>query len=206
MSTKNKGHIYIVDDDLEMRNSLSRSLGFIGFDVHTFASPKDFLNLDKKYQPAVILLDMRMKNVTGLDFQKQLREQKISIPIIFISGESEKNEIISAMKNGAVDFLLKPFDLSVLEKAINQALQKSKDLSAERELRIQYSEKYQLLTPREREVCLLLIEGLKIKDISQHLGVTVATLKIHKARVMKKMGTNSTPILLRMVDSIRNLI
>ena len=206
MSTKNKGHIYIIDDDLEMRNSLVRSLGFIGYDAHSFSDPKDFFNKKEKYSPAVILLDMRMKNVTGLEFQKQLIEQKISTHIIFISGESDKNEIIQAMKNGAIDFLLKPFDLNTLEKAVNQALQKSKDQSVEIEMQSHHHERYELLTPREKEVCLLLIEGLKIKEISDRLGVTIATLKIHKARVMKKMGTTSTPILLRMIDSIKHLI
>jgi len=206
MSTKNKGHIYIIDDDLEMRSSLSRSLGFIGYDVHSFASPKDFLEINEKYTPAVILLDMRLKNITGIEFQRQLIEKQITTPIIFISGESDKNEIIQAMKNGAVDFLLKPFDLIALEKSVNQALQKSKNENKELELRTLYIEKFNLLTPREKEVCLLLIEGFKIKEISDRLGVTIATLKIHKARVMKKMGTTSTPILLRMIDSIKDLI
>ena len=110
------------------------------------------------------------------------------------------------MKNGAVDFLLKPFDLNTLEKSVNEALQKSKNENKELELRFQYIEKFNLLTPREKEVCLLLIEGFKIKEISDRLGITIATLKIHKARVMKKMGTTSTPILLRMIDSIKDLV
>ncbi len=206
MSNKNKGHVYIIDDDLEMRNSLARSLGFIGYDVYTYSDPKDFLNINEIYKPAVILLDMRMKNVSGLDFQIQLIDKKISTPIIFISGESDKNEIIQAMKNGAVDFLLKPFDLNTIEKSVSQALQKSKNQAAEIELRNIYIEKYELLTPREKEVCLLLVEGLKIKEISDTLGVTIATLKIHKARVMKKMGTTSTPVLLRMIDAIKDII
>ena len=206
MSNKNKGHVYIIDDDLEMRNSLARSLGFIGYDVYTYSDPKDFLNINEIYKPAVILLDMRMKNVSGLDFQIQLIDKKISTPIIFISGKSDKNEIIQAMKNGAVDFLLKPFDLNTIEKSVSQALQKSKNQAAEIELRNIYIEKYELLTPREKEVCLLLVEGLKIKEISDTLGVTIATLKIHKARVMKKMGTTSTPVLLRMIDAIKDII
>jgi len=206
MASKNKGHVYIVDDDLEMRNSLSRSLGFIGYDVHTFIDPKDFLTSDKKYSPAVIVLDMRMKNTSGLDFQKMLIERKNTIPIIFISGESDKNEIIQAMKNGASDFLLKPFDLNALEQSIKYALQKCESQNAELELRAQYIEKYNSLTPREKEVCMHLIDGYKIKEISQRLGVTIATSKIHKARVMRKMDTTSTPILLRMIDSIKNQI
>ena len=206
MSTKNKGHIYFVDDDLEMRNSLSRSLGFIGYDVYSFADPKDFLQIKEMYSPAVILLDMRMKEVSGLDFQRQLLEKKVSTPIIFISGESDKSEIIQAMKNGAVDFLLKPFDLSVLEKSVEQALLISKSQSADLEVQAINVEKFNLLTAREKEVCMLLIEGLKIKEISERLGVTIATLKIHKARVLKKMGTKSTPVLLRMIDPIKHLV
>ena len=167
MSTKNKGHIYIVDDDLEMNNSLSRSLGFIGYDVYSFADPKDFLQIKEMYSPAVILLDMRMKKVSGLDFQRQLLEKKVSTPIIFISGESDKSEIIQAMKNGAVDFLLKPFDLSVLEKSVEQALLISKSQSADLELQAINVEKFNLLTAREKVVCMLLIEGLKIKEISE---------------------------------------
>lgn len=206
MTAKNKGHIYIIDDDLEMRNSLSRSLGFIGYDVHTFVDPKDFLTTDKKYSPAVIVLDMRMKNTSGLDFQKMLLEQKNTTPVVFISGESDKNEIIQAMKNGASDFLLKPFDLNALEQSINHALQKCERLNAELQLRDQHIQKYNSLTPREKEVCLHLIDGYKLKEISQRLGVTIATLKIHKARVMRKMETTSTPILLRMIDSIKHHI
>ena len=110
------------------------------------------------------------------------------------------------MKNGASDFLLKPFDLNALEQSINHALQKCERLNAELQLRDQHIQKYNSLTPREKEVCLHLIDGYKLKEISQRLGVTIATLKIHKARVMRKMETTSTPILLRMIDSIKHHI
>jgi len=201
-TTKNKGHVYVLDDDLEIRESLSRSLGFMGYDVHSYPNPKDFINLDEIYSPAVILLDMKMKGVSGIEFQEQLINKGVRIPIIFISGQSEKHEIIQAMKNGAFDFLLKPFDLIELDKTLSKAITHSRQIIKKIDSENINSQRYNLLTSREKEVCLLLAEGLKIKDISLKLGAKEATIKIHKARVMKKMNAQSAVELFKMIGDI----
>ena len=185
------GHIYLIDDDESMRTSLARMLGEVGYQVQEYASATDFLEKSLPLAPAVILLDMQMPDITGLELQKELLSLGRKTPIIFISGQSHPHQIVQALKNGAVDFLFKPFNLEELLQAINEALKfdqrQLKSLTKE----IETKKNYALLTPREKEVSALLVKGFLNKEIAQQLGISKATIKVHKARVIEKMQVTS---------------
>jgi len=185
------GHIYLIDDDESMRTSLARMLGDVGYQVQEYASATEFLEKSLPLAPAVILLDMQMPDVTGLDLQKQLVGLGRKTPIVFISGQSHPHQIVQALKNGAIDFLFKPFNLEELLQAINEALKfdqrQLKSLTKE----IETKKNYALLTPREKEVSALLVKGFLNKEIAQQLGISKATIKVHKARVIEKMQVTS---------------
>ena len=185
------GHIYLIDDDESMRTSLARMLGDVGYQVQEYASATEFLEKSLPLAPAVILLDMQMPDVTGLDLQKQLVGLERKTPIVFISGQSHPHQIVQALKNGAIDFLFKPFNLEELLQAINEALKfdqrQLKSLTKE----VETKKNYALLTPREKEVSALLVKGFLNKEIAQQLGISKATIKVHKARVIEKMQVTS---------------
>jgi len=185
------GHIYLIDDDESMRTSLARMLGDVGYQVQEYASATEFLEKSLPLAPAVILLDMQMPDITGLELQKELLSLGRKTPIIFISGQSHPHQIVQALKNGAVDFLFKPFNLEELLQAINEALKfdqrQLKSLTKE----IETKKNYALLTPREKEVSALLVKGFLNKEIAQQLGISKATIKVHKARVIEKMQVTS---------------
>ena len=185
------GHIYLIDDDESMRTSLARMLGEVGYQVQEYASATEFLEKSLPLAPAVILLDMQMPDVTGLDLQKQLVGLGRKTPIVFISGQSHPHQIVQALKNGAIDFLFKPFNLEELLQAINEALKfdqrQLKSLTKE----VETKKNYALLTPREKEVSALLVKGFLNKEIAQQLGISKATIKVHKARVIEKMQVTS---------------
>ena len=185
------GHIYLIDDDESMRTSLGRMLGEVGYQVQEYASATEFLEKSLPLAPAVILLDMQMPDVTCLDLQKQLVGLGRKTPIVFISGQSHPHQIVQALKNGAIDFLFKPFNLEELLQAINEALKfdqrQLKSLTKE----VETKKNYALLTPREKEVSALLVKGFLNKEIAQQLGISKATIKVHKARVIEKMQVTS---------------
>ena len=185
------GHIYLIDDDESMRTSLARMLGEVGYQVQEYASATDFLEKSLPLAPAVILLDIQMPDITGLELQKELLSLGRKTPIVFISGQSHPHQIVQALKNGAVDFLFKPFNLEELLQAINEALKfdqrQLKSLTKE----IETKKNYALLTPREKEVSALLVKGFLNKEIAEQLGISKATIKVHKARVIEKMQVTS---------------
>jgi len=185
------GHIYLIDDDESMRTSLARMLGEVGYQVQEYASATDFLEKSLPLAPAVILLDMQMPDITGLELQKELLSLGRKTPIVFISGQSHPHQIVQALKNGAIDFLFKPFNLEELLQAINEALKfdqrQLKSLTKE----VETKKNYALLTPREKEVSALLVKGFLNKEIAQQLGISKATIKVHKARVIEKMQVTS---------------
>ena len=189
------GHIYLIDDDYSMRTSLCRMLIELGYIVKDFPSGLSFLENSIPVSPAVILLDMQMPDMTGLDLQEKLLQLGRKTPIVFISGQSHPHQIVTSLKKGAIDFLFKPFNLEDLLKAIALALEfdqrQLKRISSE----IETKKCYALLTPREKEVCFWLVKGLLNKEIAVKLGTTDATIKVHKSRVMEKMHVESTQVL-----------
>lgn len=191
------GHVYLVDDDESMRSSLGRMLRDLGYNVHDFAGAKAFIENSVPIAPAVILLDMQMPEMTGLDLQQELVRMGRKTPIVFVSGQSHPQQIVKGLKTGALDFLFKPFNLEDLLHSVAEAIEfdrrQLKRISNDVEVKRYFS----TLTPREKEVCHLLVQGLLNKDIAVQLGTTDATIKVHKARVMEKMRADSLQALVK---------
>lgn len=203
------GHIYLVDDDQSMRTSLSRMLNEMGYIVEDFSSAVEFLERSMPVAPAVILLDMQMPDMTGLDLQENLMKNGYKTPIVFISGQSHPHQIVKSLKQGAIDFLFKPFNLEVLLKVVADALDFDRRQLKEVAKEVEIKKDYSSLTPREKEVCFWLVNGLLNKDIAVKLGTTDATIKVHKARVMDKMNVSSVQLLVTKyleadLENIRN--
>ena len=191
------GHIYLIDDDESMRVSLTRMLQDLGYLVDDYAKAADFLEKSIPVSPAVILLDMQMPDMTGLDLQEKLVKLGRKTPIIFVSGQSHPHQIVQGLKKGAVDFLFKPFNLEELLKAIADALDFDSHQLKRVSMDVETRRDYVSLTPREREVCTWLVKGLLNKDIAVKLGTTDATIKVHKSRVMEKMHVDSVQTLVK---------
>jgi FixJ family two-component response regulator len=191
------GHIYLIDDDESMRVSLSRMLRDLGYLVEDYASAKGFLEKSVPVSPAVILLDMQMPDMTGLDLQEQLLKIGRKTPIVFVSGQSHPHQIVQSLKKGALDFLFKPFNLEELLKAVADAIDFDGRQLKRVSMDIETKRDYESLTSREREVCAWLVAGLLNKDIAVKLGTTDATIKVHKARVMDKMHADSVQTLVK---------
>ena len=191
------GHIYLIDDDESMRVSLTRMLQDLGYLVDDYAKAADFLEKSIPVSPAVILLDMQMPDMTGLDLQEKLVKLGLKTPIIFVSGQSHPHQIVQGLKKGAVDFLFKPFNLEELLKAIADALDFDSHQLKRVSMDVETRRDYVSLTPREREVCTWLVKGLLNKDIAVKLGTTDATIKVHKSRVMEKMHVDSVQTLVK---------
>lgn len=191
------GHIYLIDDDNSMRESLTRMLRDVGYLVEDYASAVKFLEISIPVSPAVILLDMQMPDMTGVELQEQLVKLGRKTPIVFVSGQSHPHQIVQGLKKGAMDFLFKPFNLEELLKAIADAIEFDRRQLKQVSVDIETKREYESLTPREREVCAWLVEGLLNKDIAVKLGTTDATIKVHKARVMSKMHVDSVQTLVK---------
>jgi FixJ family two-component response regulator len=189
------GHIYLIDDDESMRTSLSRMLKDVGYIVEDFSSAVTFLEDSLPVAPAVILLDMQMPDMTGLDLQEKLIQLGRKTPIVFVSGQSHPHQIVKSLKRGALDFLFKPFNLEDLLKAVADALEFDRRQLKRVSKEVETKKDYATLTPREKEVCFWLVKGLLNKDIAVKLGTTDATIKVHKARVMDKMNVESVQTL-----------
>jgi FixJ family two-component response regulator len=191
------GHIYLIDDDDSMRASLTRMLREVGYLVDDYASALNFLEKSVPVSPAVILLDMQMPDMTGIDLQEKLNQLGRKTPIVFVSGQSHPHQIVQGLKKGAVDFLFKPFNLEDMLKAVADAIEFDRRQLKRVSVDIETKREYESLTPREREVCTWLVEGLLNKDIAVKLGTTDATIKVHKARVMSKMHVDSVQTLVK---------
>jgi len=191
-----KGHVYLVDDDFEIRVHLGDLLRQSGYGVADYGSATDFLNSAKRISPAVLVLDMRMPVMSGLDLQKTLIAQSWNLPIIYMSGESHSQEIIDAMKAGAVDFLWKPFSHSQLLEAVEKGL--ASDLnSRQKETRlIQVESLHQTLSAREKRIFSLMLLGHGNKSIAAITDLMADTVKKYRAQVMDKMQVGSLAELL----------
>lgn len=190
-------HVYVIDDNTEVASSLSSTLQRLGFSTEVYNDPVVFLQQSLPLSPAAILLDMRMPSMTGVALQKRLLEIGRKTPIIFISGDSQPQEIIEGMKQGAVDFLIKPFNLEELLRALHTALDKDRANAQSLVLQLSLQERYNSLTAREKEVCALLVEGVLSKAIALDLGISEATVKVHKSRIKEKMQVSSLQQLAR---------
>jgi len=191
-----KGHIYLVDDDPSICRSLSFTLTSSRYSVQTFDGPTHFLRDSLPISPSVILLDMRMPDMSGVTLQQKLVDMGRNTPIIFISGESQPTEIIEAMKLGAIDFLLKPFGMERLLSTIEKALDKDRLSQLELVKSLDMKQRFERLTDKEQEICRLMVRGYGNKEIAQINGSAPATVKLHRSRVLEKMACETLPELI----------
>ena len=198
--SKTDTRIFIVDDDAKFRKSLARLVKSIGYDVELFSSAKDFLGREPFDGTSCLLLDVRMPGLTGPDLQEELNKRNISIPIIFLTAHGDTPTGVKAMKDGAVDFLLKPFEERALFEAIDQAL--DKDVQYKKKLK-EINETKRLvatLTSRELEVFRWLITGMLNKQIAWNLKITERTVKAHRSQIMHKLDVVSVAELVRIAQ------
>lgn len=191
--------VYIVDDDDAVRNSLRLLLKSVGLAAVALPTAQEFLSSYDPQQPGCLILDVRMPGMSGLELQQQLNVRGAVIPVIFITGHGDIPMAVEAMQHGAFDFLQKPFRDQDLIDRIQRALAKDRTNRAELTERSKVRERFESLTPREREVLALVTSGKPNKVMAAELGVSQRTVEIHRARVMEKMHASSLAQLVRMM-------
>ena len=194
--------MFVVDDDASVRGALARLLHSAGYQTETFASAEGFLAQSRFDAPGCILLDVRMPGLNGLELQQALAAANRQLPIVFITGHGDVPMSVRAMKAGAEDFLPKPFDDEELLKAVAHALNKSQREQNERTEVAEIRRRLSSLTPREREVLCHVVAGQLNKQIAADLSIAEKTIKVHRGRVMEKMGASSLAGLVAMTGRI----
>ena len=195
--------VFVVDDDDSARRGLERLLRINGYPVRSFPSAAAFLAHPDPDCPSCLLLDIRMPHLTGLDVQRAVNDSGRALPVILMTGFADLDACILGMKAGATDFLVKPFDEDQLLRAVDAALDQCREL---RRARTEYQElrsRFDLLTPRERQVFQLVTEGLLNKQIAGLLGTREGTVKLHRANLTRKLQAHSVTDLVRMADRLR---
>ena len=200
--TEKKAVVYVVDDDPSVRKALERLLRSADYDAKTFASAPEFLDFTCPDTPGCLILDIKMPRLSGLELQDRLSEKGISLPIIFITGHGTVPASVRAFKAGAMDFLQKPFKERELLDAVSRAIEKHRRLRREQKEIKALHARLETLTPREREVFSLVASGLLNKQVAFELGITEKTIKVHRARVMQKMGARSLADLVRFAQKL----
>lgn len=194
--------VFVVDDDRSIRTSTERLVRSIGFAVQTFESAQEFLAAPRPQGPACLVLDVRLPGLSGLDLQRELTQSGMQIPIIFMTGHGDIPMTVRAMKAGAVEFLTKPFRPRDLLAAIRAAIDGNRAARAAGREVAELRERYERLTPREREVMAFVVAGLPNKQIAGELATAERTIKFHRAHIMEKMDAGSLAELVHMAEQL----
>jgi FixJ family two-component response regulator len=193
---------FVIDDDLAVRDGLSSLLRSVDIAVETFGSTADFLRSSRPDIPACLILDVRLPETSGLEFQEELGKLGVSMPVIFITGHADVPMSVQAMKAGAVEFLCKPFREEELLRAVRSAIKKNAMQREKTSALSVIRKSFESLTPREQEVILHIVSGLMNKQIAAKLNLSEITVKVHRASIMRKTGAKSLADLVRQADAL----
>jgi RNA polymerase sigma factor (sigma-70 family) len=195
--------VFVVDDDDNIRESLRFLIESVGLKAQTFSSAQSFLENYDPAEPGCVVLDVRMPGMSGLELQDELNAQGIEIPVIIVTAYGDIQMAVRAIKAGAIDFVEKPAGEQALLDQIQKAIAKDSEIRETRADQQVVTERFERLTPREREVMELVVDGLSSKEIAAQLGVSFKTVEAHRAKIMKKMEARSVPHLIRLSLSLR---
>ena len=197
-----KSTVFVIDDDQALRESLGRLLRSVGVDAKLFASVPEFLSAGHPNTASCLVLDVRLPGQSGLDFQRELAAANTQIPIVFITGHGDIPMTVKAMKGGAIEFLTKPFRDQDLLEAIEFGLTRDRARREHDQALAALKERFEALTPREREIMIQVARGRLSKQIAFEFGVSEATVKVHRSNMMRKMKADSLPELGQMADKL----
>jgi RNA polymerase sigma factor (sigma-70 family) len=196
--------VFVVDDDPSVRSSLKLLISTVGLQVESFESADTFLKRKPPDAPSCLVLDVRLRGLSGLDFQRELAARNIRIPIVFITGHGDIPMTVKAMKAGAIEFLTKPFRDQDLLDAVRIALERDHARHEHEKELTDLQQRFNSLTPREQEVISMVVSGMLNKQIADQLGSAENTVKVHRSRAMEKMHAQSFAELVRMIEKLKS--
>jgi FixJ family two-component response regulator len=199
--SKDNPIVYVLDDDYRVRESLTSLLSSVGFRVEVFASAAEYLKFQKPDSPACLILDLELPGMSGLDLQREIAGGDAPA-IVFVTGHGDVPSSVRAMKAGAIEFLLKPFDDQELLRAIDAAIAQDRKARLNRAEMAELQRRYALLTPREREVLPFVVAGLLNKQTAAELGNSEITIQVHRGQIMRKMAASSLADLVKMAGKL----
>ncbi len=195
--------VFVIDDDPSVRSSLKFLLSSVGLQVESFDSAETFLQRKPPDAPSCLVLDVRLRGLSGLDFQRELAARNICIPIVFVTGHGDIPMSVRAMKAGAIEFLTKPYRDQDLLDAVRIALEQDRARREQEKDLTDLRKRFQSLTPREQEVISMVVLGMLNKQIADQLGTAENTVKVHRSRAMEKMNAQSFADLVRMIEKLK---
>jgi len=199
---KDKPIIYLIDDDESVREGVTDLLRSVGHAVQSFGSAQEFLDSERPDVPGCIVLDVRLPGPSGLEIQRTLAKSNIHLPIIFISGHGDISMSVRAIRSGAIEFLTKPLHEQQLLDAVQSGIEHDRARREKGKVVAEVQKRFDLLTPRERDILTLVVSGQRNKQIAAQLKLSEMTVKVHRSHIMQKMGANSLVDLVRMADKL----